>query len=421
MNGCKNIDSVHVLINQLPAIDAGIASPICIGDSIQLNAIGGNSYVWAPVTNLSNPNISNPFADPLITTEYFVTGTDNNSCANIDSVTVVVNPLPVVTVDGGSGVGIAIFICRGDTATLTATGGNSYVWTPPININNALTSSPEVYPDNTSTYYVSVTDANGCVNNDSIIVNVFRITVSPDTAICEGDSVQLFAFGPNALSYTWAPSTGLNNPSVQNPWISPSSTTTYTVSATDINLCSDIGNVTVTVNAKPTALFSVVYSPSCSGILADFTNESINADSYLWNFHDGNTSTLFNVSHIFPYNASFIATLIAINNGNCSDTMSIQNNINSFQDYFSISVPNVITPNDDGINDYLEIKLSGDVSDCFSFTIFDRWGLKMFSSNRAKLQWDGRTTSGLKVVAGTYFYVLTINEIQYKGFITLLE
>ena len=420
-NGCVNTDSVQVTVNPLPAIDAGTALPICIGDSIQLNASGGTGYVWSPVTSLSNPNSANPFAYPIITSEYFVTGTDVNSCVNIDSVTIIVNPLPVITIDGGSGVGLDINICRGDTATLLATGGVGYIWTPSTTINNSNSSSPEVYPDSTLTYFVSVTDVNGCVNKDSIHVNVFRITVSPDTSICEGDSVQLFAIGPNALSYIWSPATGLNNPASQNPMASPSSSTTYTVSATDINQCSDVNTVSVTVNINPTAAFSVVYSPSCSGILADFTNESINADSYIWNFGDGSTSSQFNVSHIFPYNATFIATLIAINNSNCSDTLSLQNSINSFQDYFTISVPNIFTPNDDGINDQLEIKLSGDVSDCFSFTIFDRWGLKMFSSKRTKLEWDGRTTSGLKVVAGTYFYVLEINEIQYKGFITVLE
>jgi gliding motility-associated-like protein len=339
----------------------------------------------------------------------------------MDSVTIIVNPLPVITIDGGSGVGIAINICRGDTATLIATGGISYSWTPSTTINNTTTNSPQVYPDNTITYYVSVTDINGCVNKDSLLVNVFRITASPDTSICEGDSIQLFAIGPNALSYSWTPVTGLNNPALQNPLASPNATTTYTVSATDINLCSDISNVSVTVNTKPIAVFSVDYSPSCSGILANFTNESSNADSYIWNFGNGSNSSQFNVSHIFPYNASFIATLIAINNSNCTDTMSLQNSINSFQDYFNISVPNVFTPNDDGINDQLEIKLSGDVSDCYSITIFDRWGLKMFSSKRTKLEWDGRTTAGLKVAPGTYFYVLEINEIQYKGFITLLE
>src|SRR6266699_1836857 len=112
----------QVSVNPLPVIS--VNSPtICTGANAQLNATGGTTYVWSPATGLSNPNISNPVANPTSTTSYMVTVTDANGCMNTAPTSVIVNPLPVVTVNSPT-------ICTGANAQLNATGGTTYLWSP---------------------------------------------------------------------------------------------------------------------------------------------------------------------------------------------------------------------------------------------------------------------------------------------------
>lgn len=87
----------------------------------------------------------------------------------------------------------------------------------------------------------------------------------------------------------------------------------------------------------------------------------------------------------------------------------------------AIEIPNVFTPNGDGINDVFKINLSGESLANFNVSIYDRWGILVFASSSINNKWDGRTTSGLKVVSGTYFYVLELNSVEYKGHVTVLE
>lgn len=87
----------------------------------------------------------------------------------------------------------------------------------------------------------------------------------------------------------------------------------------------------------------------------------------------------------------------------------------------AIEIPNVFTPNGDGINDVFKINLSGESLTNFNVNIYDRWGILVFASTSINNKWDGRTTSGLKVESGTYFYVLDLNSVEYKGHVTVLE
>lgn len=83
-----------------------------------------------------------------------------------------------------------------------------------------------------------------------------------------------------------------------------------------------------------------------------------------------------------------------------------------------IVIPNVFTPNNDGINDLFEIK---NLPDNSITQIFNRWGIKVFETNKSDIFWDGRTTSGIECVDGTYFYIITTEEEVYKGFLQLIK
>lgn len=137
------------------SIDAGQDETICLGDSTQLDVLGGLTFNWSPATGLSNAAIQDPFASPTETTTYVVTATDADGCVGIDSVTVFVLPLPVadITVTGN---------------VLTATGGVSYQWYQDGALIPGATGSSFVVTLD-GTYTVLVTDASGCSAMSSAI------------------------------------------------------------------------------------------------------------------------------------------------------------------------------------------------------------------------------------------------------------
>lgn len=162
------------LFGQQLAVDAGPDASLCTGGAS--SAIGGGptasggtapyTYSWSPADGLSDPTIPNPIASPTVTTTYTITVTDNAGATLSDEVTVGLYPPPVV--DAGTDVTIN----EGERITLNASGGVSYFWWPPYRIRYANTGTPDVEPIVTTTYYVGIIDANGCVSYDSVTVNV---------------------------------------------------------------------------------------------------------------------------------------------------------------------------------------------------------------------------------------------------------
>jgi subtilisin-like proprotein convertase family protein len=230
-NGCINTDQVIVTVNPLPVINAGLDQAICVGASVTLTATGGTTYTW-------NNGVTQGVAfSPASTATYTVTGTDANGCINTDQVIVTVNPLPAVNA------GADFAVCTGGTATLNGTGAVAYTW------NNGVTNGVPFTPAATTTYIVTGTDANGCINTDQITVSVLTsapVNAGPDVAICTGQSTTLTATG--AVTYSWDQGLGTGN----NFTVSPTGTTTYTVVGTDGNGCIGTDAITVTVNALPT-------------------------------------------------------------------------------------------------------------------------------------------------------------------------
>ena len=258
-NGCSNTDQVNVTVNPLPIIDAGADQIVCDGESVTLNGSGAVSYVW---DNGITDGVS--FVPVLGTTTYTVTGTDANGCSNTDQVDVTVNPLPVV--DAGADQ----TLCDGESVTLNGSGAVSYVW------DNGITDGVSfVPPIGATTYTVTGTDANGCSNTDQ--VNVFvnalpLVNAGPDQAVCDGVSVTLN--GSGAVSYVW------DNGVVDGvSFVQAVGTTTYTVTGTDANGCSNTDQVNVTVNPLP------IIDAGADQIVCDGESVTLNgsgAVSYVW-------------------------------------------------------------------------------------------------------------------------------------------
>lgn len=318
-NTCNDTVDVTVTVNPLPNINAGTDKTICTGSSTTLTATGGTSYTWTPATALSCTNCASPTASPTTTTTYTVVGIDGNSCSDTDQVVVNVNPLPTISA------GTDKTICVGFSTTLTATGGTSYSWSPATGLSCTNCASPTASPATTTTYIVTGTDANGCSNTDTIVVNVNAqpvVSGGSNQTICTGNSTPLTATG--ATSYSWSPATGLSCTNCANPTASPTTTTTYTVIGTDVNGCKDTATVTVTVSPLPTINAGADQS-ICIGASASLSASG--GTTYSWSPATGLSCTNCANPTASPTTTTTY-TVTGTNAGGCSNTDQITITVN---------------------------------------------------------------------------------------------
>ncbi len=248
-NGCTDTIVIPITVNPAPTAVAGIDQSICAGNPANLNATGGGTYIWNGGT-LVNANGASQTVTPSTTTSYIVTVTNNFGCTDNDTMVVTVNQSPIVSA------GADVSMCAGDTTQLNASGTGTFSWSPSAGLSNAAIANPLAFPSSTTTYTTTLTNANGCIGTDMVTITINTVPVavaSNDTTICAGTSVNLTSSG--GTTYSWSPSTNLNNANISNPIASPPVTTTYVVTVSNGG-CSDIENVvinvqTVSANAGP--------------------------------------------------------------------------------------------------------------------------------------------------------------------------
>ena len=231
-NSCSARDSVTLTVNSLPTLDLGDDEEICIGDAaVTFDAGTYVSYAWQPNSEITQ-TISTSDAD-----EYIVTVIDANGCEANDTVVLTVNPLP--TPDLGDDEEI----CAGDAAvTFDAGTYVSYVW----QLNSEITQT--ISTDVDGEYIVTVTDANGCEVNDTVVLTVNPLLtpdLGDDEGICIGDAAVTFDAG-TYVSYAWQPNSEITQT------ISTDVDGEYVVTVTDGNGCEANDTVVLTVNPLPT-------------------------------------------------------------------------------------------------------------------------------------------------------------------------
>jgi gliding motility-associated-like protein len=319
INGCINLDTVVITVNSLPIVDAGTDVQICINDSTQLIATGAQTYIWDNASSLTDANIDNPFAFPTDTTQFIVSGTDINGCINIDSVIVIVNPLP--SVDAG----VDTSLCVNDSIILNGIGTLTNTWTPVSNINNETTLTPTVFPIATTYYVLTTVDSNSCVNSDSVLVTVNNlplVSAGNDVSMCIGDSIQLQATG--AVDYYWTDGTNLNDTTIANPFALNTSNESFIVVGEDANGCINSDTITVSINLLP-----IVEAGNnvqiCIGDSAQLT--ATGAVDYAWNDPTTLTDILIANPIAFPQDTTQYI-VIGTDANNCSNLDSVVVTVN---------------------------------------------------------------------------------------------
>jgi gliding motility-associated-like protein len=166
--GCVTSDTINIKMLAPLVANAGMASSLCKGDSIQLGVtvIAGQKYSWSPSLGISDTDIAQPYAKPASTTLYTLSVTGMGCPAATGMVLVTVNPSPATWPHMWDTIGM------GTSVQLNASGGVQYLWMPSTGLSNASDASPMASPDSTTLYIVTVTSLSGCSSTDSVTVVV---------------------------------------------------------------------------------------------------------------------------------------------------------------------------------------------------------------------------------------------------------
>ncbi len=410
--GCISTKSIEVEVRENPVAEAGLSDAICIGESIQLQGSGSIQYGWSPAATLSDPTISDPVATPDTTTTYFLTVTDANGCQGADSVIIAVLPLPEVLANDDA------IICEGEAYQLSATGALVYEWSPAVFVTDPGISDPLAVPVATTEYVVVGTDINGCVNADSVFLEVIQRPVTEVDGInrlCIGGEIELTATG--GAFHVW--NTGDTADVI---FVSPTTATTYIATAYE-GECAGFPD-TLTIDQffdYPVADFTADPDSGWAPQPVQFTNLSTGALTYEWKFgFSREGSDAENPVFTYPARGVYLVRLIAYSPQGCPDTAFAEIDL----DNVALHVPSGFTPNGDGTNEAFQVGYWGIRG--LTVRIYSRWGLKIFESDNKDFKWDGTYPQGVPVPEGVYVYVIEATgendqEFLRSGTVTLVR
>lgn len=301
-------------------------------------------------------------------------------------------------------------------------GNVTYSWQDPD--GNPIGENPNSdtnYITITEPIIVTITASDECdrtvTRNIQFSKNTATTVVSSDKdKICEGDSIILSCTNATSCIWTSTPADirlAQNNTSI-NPIAMPSSQTTYFVTIIDANGCQAQGQVSV--QAYPAVKAKMSLNPNKLTYInnqTQFSDQTANNFSRLWDFGDGTTSTLENGYHSYPNNieSEYDVVLVAYNEALCPDTA--RGKIIVKPD-FGIYVPSAFTPGAANANSYFVPISSTPVE--YEFSIYNRWGERIFYTNRMdgskdeKAGWDGKLKDGNYAPDGTYVWYLIYKD-----------
>jgi len=437
-NNCTDTASVLVVVNVKPTVTVSSANgnqsivDICSGDTaaIALSATVGSGYTspayqwqvstdsitWTNITGATALTYSRA-ATGVGVYKYRLTvvessGIGSNNCQVVsNSITITTHLLPVATA-GNNGP-----VCENSTISLSATGGATYNWTGPAGYTSMQENPSFITANAAGVYTVIVSDQFGCKDTSTTMVTITPIplaVVSNTQQICTGDSVALVASGGN--SYAWLPVNGLSDATIPNPLASPGNSTSYTVTVTGNNNCTDSASVLVVVNIKPIvnagADKSIIKGQSVilDGSITDAVNVSFTwtPDLYL------NDAGLLAPVATAAFNTAYVLNATStIGCGVSTDTMLLK----VFNDIY---IPNAFSPNGDGVNDTWRIEALA-AFPAAVVTVYDRFGKKVYESTSNKV-WDGKMNN-TALSAGAYVYVIDLknNRPVLKGMVVIVR
>jgi len=322
-NGCTQTNTV--LITQPALLTASINNVQNVScflgsnGSASANVNGGT----LPYTYLWNNGQTTQTAAGLPAGNYSVTITDANGCTAVNIVSITQPNAILVTITPDD------TICPNQNTTITAnaSGGTppfTYLWQP----NNAFGNSQTVNPNTNTTYTAIITDANGCTATNTTTLYIYNmnmaVSMNASPSICVGQTATLSAAatGNNIGSYYWSNNLGNGT----GPYaVSPNTTTTYSVTVTNICGATATAAATIVVHPLPQINIPPQNGVSCDIVTLQFsdTNSANNGSTYIWNFGDGNSSTQANPSHNYMQSGNYMVNVTVTSQYGCSSTSQV--------------------------------------------------------------------------------------------------
>jgi gliding motility-associated-like protein len=424
--GCKEVITKQVVVKQ--GVTAGIKVPkvLCSGDSILFEGIatpaaGTMQWHWQFAGN----RVSDLQYPPGII--YATSGlqpvsliVNNGFCADTAYALADILNRPTVSLLASKP-----YLCEGDSAMLSASGGVRAQWTPAFNSasNNGLNVT--VQPLVSKIFTATITDSAGCSSKDSIqmkVINPLTLKVVSPVVACPGYNVQLLAAGAN--TYQWN-GNGLNS-TASNPYVTANAAAVYQVIGYDaFNCFSDTAAVELQVMPLP----SVQAGPDQKVIAGQEVTlvTTSTSDVVKWNWQPGDYLKCTNCPSPVSRPESSINYVVTVtNNAGCiaTDTVRVEMICGSELIY----VPTGFTPNGDNLNDRFAVHGSG--IKIKRLAIFNRWGMLVFerkdiSPYDRSSSWDG-TYKGEQMSSGSYVYMLEAvcergEAFTFKGMVTLIR
>ena len=411
------VDDVTITVND-PQVDAGVDVNVCNGDDITLSGSGADTYAWSG-------GITDGVAfGPTVSEYYYVTGTDTLGCEDNDSVFVTIlqpttSSITEANCDTYTAPDGTTYTTTGNyTAVISNAAGCDSTITIDLTITNSSSSSvTETVCDtytaadgqtytSTGNYTAVIPNAEGCDSTITIDLTVNALTTldgGADITVCEGDSVVLS--GSGAQSYAW------NNSVTDGTYFTPTvGTTTYTVTGTDANGCSDTDDVAVTVSSTPVLTLTAT-SPDCQGEATGLAQADVTGGTSPYDFVWSNgalTSTNANIAA-----GSYSVTVT--DNAGCEATGTVVVTDSSEPCFY---IPGGLSPNGDnnndtwgvaGLNNYPEAKVM----------VYNRWGQLLYDAGPDDAPWDG-TYLGEELPTADYYYIIDLgNGDTFNGVVTL--
>jgi gliding motility-associated-like protein len=434
--GCESApDSMTVYLKPTPIADAGPNLTMCGADSIVL--LGGYYYTttdtapnpsqvyfsWVPADSLNDSTMAQPTSWASNSTVYHLQ-VRYNTCVTEDSMILTVIPELIAVYEADTNV-----ICDVDSIQLHASaglGGAVFLWSPSAGLSNPNIPDPMASPDTTTTYHLLVEEG-GCTVEGDITIEVIPnpdaeyLSSLPDG--CPPHPVDFIQTAENGTNFIWNFGDGLPVSNSDHPSHTYDTPGTYVVTliAVGIGGCADTAQ-SVTVTVYDTARVDFASDPTYPVELflpntnVDFQNLTLGGMNFTWNFGDGMVVNDLNPSHTYQQPGEYFVTLTATNELGCISHVTKGPYVVSTTDLF---IPNVFSPNGDGINDVYMVNYTG--SQPFTLQMTDRWGVKVYVGNNKTQGWDGKDSQGVDVPDGVYYYFVKIGGKEYTGPATLMR
>lgn len=255
-NGCYDTVISKLVVHPNPVTSVSSSKGLlCLGETVQLNATGGEDYLWKPATGLNNAAIGSPLASPVQTTKYIVEVTNSFGCTKQDSILLTVAQPFSITMAKDT------FVCKGSGVQLLVNGASSYQWINTVDgLNNIQIANPVASPSTNTLYTVVGSDAHNCFKDTAKINVVVRslpaVTAEPDFQMLAAETHQLMATpSADVVEWLWSPADFLNCTNCPSPVARPRIPVDYVVTVKNQYGCAASDTVSVKLECAENFVF----------------------------------------------------------------------------------------------------------------------------------------------------------------------